>query len=240
VTIQYRRYHLSYNDKEYSSIGVNMSLFQWCKKSIIPAAIIWLVAIVGLGYLGIHFFHFLTTHDAEEVHFFIFIATAALVVIAYFEFNRSNKLTANEFLLFTSNRWNSKAIIKARQILHDIFIDAYRDEQGKSKCDLSIALNEVSKKTLLMSRSKGKDFIYLLNLLDYLETLSYFYHRDDLSLTDIQNTCGNNLIFFYESFKAFIEQRRSHDKKYFINFVSLYHDLKKCEIHNDRSLQEVK
>lgn len=207
-----------------------MNLIQNYRK-IIPF-IVFIVCIF-LAYVFIHIIHFLTGHDAEEVHFFIFLATLSLALIAYYEFNRSNELTSNEFLLFTSQRWNSKEIIKARQILHEIFVDAYRDKQGKAKCDFNSALFSISEKILQMSRAKGdegKKFIYLLNLLDYLETLSYFFNRGDLKLKDVQNTCGNNAIFFYESFKLFIEQRQSHNKTFFINFTALYHDLKKPRI----------
>lgn len=216
-----------------------MYLFQRYKKAVISLLTVLLSSAVAifLAYLAIHFFHFLRQSDNEEVHFFIFIATLFLAVIAYYEFSRSNKLIANEFLLFTSNRWNSTEIIRARQILHKIFIEAYRDKNGDAKCEFEAALSLVSEKILQMSRSKGKDgdnFIYLLNLLDYLETLSYFYYRGDLTLPDIQNTCGNNIIFFYNSFKYFIEKRQSHDKKFFINFTGLYHDLKKFEINDVR------
>lgn len=163
---------------------------------------------------------------------FLHLTTVALGIIAYHEFNRSHKLTSNEFLLFISNRWGSKEIIKARQILHDLFVDAYRDENGKSK-DYNAALFNVSEQVLQMSRvkgEKGKEFIYLLNLLDYLETLSYFFNRGDLKLKDVQNTCGNNAIFFFELFKLYISQRQLHEKSAFINYSRLYHTLRKAQL----------
>lgn len=182
--------------------------------------------IISASYIFIYSLHFLGEKDAEEVHFFIFIATIVLAIIAYYEFNRSHKLTANEFLLFISNRWSSKEIIKARQVIHDIFINVYRTNDKKIK--YSEALNVVAEKILEMSRvtgGEGKKFIYLLNLLDYLETLSYFWNRGDLNLKDVQNTCGNNAVFFYQCFKLFIERRQAHDKKYYINFSALYNSL---------------
>lgn len=202
--------------------------FNKINQKIIPFLIF--VVCILVAYVFIHLIHFLTRYDTEEVHFFIFLATLGLALIAYYEFNRSNELTSNKFLLFTSQRWNSKEIILARQILHKIFINRYRDKQGKPKCKYNVALFKVSEEILRMSRANGKkgnDFIYLLNLLDYLETLSYFCKRGDLKLKDVQNTCGNNVVFFYETFKLFIEQRQSHDKTFFINFTALYHDLKK-------------
>lgn len=102
-----------------------------------------------------------------------------------------------------------------------------------NKCEFSEAMFNVSGLVLQMSRApdeQGKSFIYLLNLLDYLETLSYFFSRGDLEITDIQNICGNNAIFFFESFKLFIEQRQKHDKKYYSNFTYLYYELKKMQI----------
>lgn len=208
-----------------------MEIFQRYAKNLLPILIF--VICVLISYLFIHLVHFLTGHDTEEVHYFIFLATLALALIAYYEFNRSNELTANKFLLFISNRWSSKEIIKARQILHEFFICSYRDDQGKPKCEYNVALFSVSEKVLQMSRMKGKEgenFIYLLNLLDYLETLSYFCDRKELDLHDVQNTCGNNIIFFYESFKLYIEQRQSHDKNFFTHFTSLYHVLKNTQL----------
>ncbi len=210
-----------------------MGSLQRFKKTIfiLLKLLLGLIIIVFLAYLPIHLFHFLGKNDAEEVHFFIFAATVALGIIAYYEFNRSNKLTANEFLLFTSNRWSSKEIIKARQILHEIFIDIYRNEDGSRKCEFNVALYNISEITLRMSKSRNKDFIYLLNLLDYLETLSYFYNRGELNLPDIQNTCGNNAVFIYDCFRLYIENRQTHDKRYFSNYTALYHDLKKADIN---------
>jgi hypothetical protein len=209
-----------------------MDFFQKYKSNILK--IIGLFAFLVATYLFIHFLNFIfNTRDEQEIHFLIFLATVALGIIAYYEFNRSHKLTSNEFLLFISNRWGKKEIIKARQILHNLFVGAYRDENGKSKEDYNTALFNVSEQILQMSRIKeenGKEFIYLLNLLDYLETLSYFFNRGDLKLKDVQNTCGNNAIFFFELFKLYVSQRQLHEKSAFINYSRLYHTLKKSQL----------
>lgn len=202
--------------------GLRVNFQRYKGKIILAIAILSILAIYAL----IHWFSFFSTHDAEEIHFSIFLATVALVLIAYYEFDKSNKLSANEFLLFISNKWNCREIIKARQIIHEIFINAYRNNEKKVK--FQEALSIVSDKILEMSKisgDEGKKFIYLLNLLDYLETLSYFWNRDDLNIKDVQNTCGNNAIFFYECFKSFIEKRQSHNEKYYINFTALYKKL---------------
>lgn len=173
------------------------------------------------------------SHDEEEIHFLIFLATVALAIIAYNEFKRSHKLNSNEFLLFISNGWRSGEIIKARQILHEIFLKNYRNEKGESKSDYNQALFDMARDVLEISRKKDdkeKSFIYLLNLLDYLENMSYFYNRGDLDINDVQNTCGNNVIFFYEVFRLYIEQRQLYDKLSFSNYSLLYHKLKSVSI----------
>ncbi|CEK09376.1 hypothetical protein [Legionella hackeliae] len=46
--------------------------------------------------------------SAEEINYFIFLATGVLAFIAFIEFQRANKLTGNEFLLFLYKRWGCR------------------------------------------------------------------------------------------------------------------------------------
>lgn len=64
------------------------------------------------------------------------------------------KLTCNEFLLFISNGWRNKEIIKARQIFHEIFVKNYRNEKGESKPNYSEALFAIANYTLLYHKLK--------------------------------------------------------------------------------------
>lgn len=105
-------------------------------------------------------------HTEQEINYLIFLATIVLGIIAYQEFQRSHQLTCNEFLLFISDRWGSKEIIEARQVLHVLFVDAYRDENGKSK-NYNEALCTVSGKVLEMSKKRRKKEIGLFCCLIY-------------------------------------------------------------------------
>ena len=162
--------------------------------------ILLLLAVISAAiYYGLPYFEYLDKNKNEEFDYLIFIATIAIAIIAYQEFERSHRLTSNEFLLFTSNRWGNSEIIMARQIIHKLFVDAYRDKNGNTKCEYSVALISVAEKIIHMSKTanrKKESFIYLLNLLDYLEVVSYFYVRGDLKIEDVKNTCGNNAIFW--------------------------------------------
>ncbi|RUR15187.1 hypothetical protein ELY21_14965 [Legionella sp. km535] len=191
--------------------------------------IIFVLFLCGIAFFLTYDFDFLTKSRAEEINWFVFIATALLAGIAYFEFNRANKLSSNEFLLFISNRWGSAEVIKARQIIHAYFVKNYRNPESTTFSDYNCSLCQTSKNILELSRKDGEDgsnFIYLLNLIDYLETISYFYDRGDLELSDIQNTSGHNILFLYAIFQSYKEQRQKHDKTYFANIDKLYKALK--------------
>lgn len=132
---------------------------------------LFFVLFVFIAYFSVRYVYFLFNKDnIEEIDFLIFIATAALAWIAWYEFNRSNILTGNEFLLFISNRWGSKEVIKARQIIQEFFVIYYRGDNSASKGEFSSSINEVSKNVIELSRKSkgdGERFIYLLNLLDF-------------------------------------------------------------------------
>lgn len=169
---------------------------------------------------------FLTNGNEVEVHFSIFIATIILAAIALIEFERSNKLDTNELLTFISNRWSSSEIIKARQIIHKIFVAKYRNDNecnpsknfDKAVINSAIEILEASRKGGI----EGEEFIFLLNLLDHFESVSYLHIKNELSFDDIKNIYGNNMIFYYRIFENYIKQRQSHNPDDFLNFTRMY------------------
>jgi hypothetical protein len=203
-----------------------------CNKKTITQVCLFLIFVLMM-YLVVHFLYGLFVFKEEpEVSFLIFSATAALAWIAWYEFNRSNSLANNEFLLFISNRWGGSEILKARKIIHELFVSAYRTKNSKTKNDYDHSLVAISEAILEMRKEngeKGEQFAYLLNLIDYLEVLSYFHNRGNLGIDEIRNTSGNNVIFFYEIFKLYKEHRQRHDKSQFCNFDQLYNKLKSGE-----------
>jgi hypothetical protein len=171
-----------------------------------------------------------TAGNCVEISFLTYIATAALGVIAYFEFHRAHQLNTNELLTFISNRWSSSEIIKARQIIHEIFVFKYRyDTKGNPQKDFIIAIRNTSNDVYEMSKEikdKGQNFIYLLNLLDHFESVSYLSISNQINLDDVKNIYGNNMIFYYETFEIYIKQRQSHNPADFLNYSKMYGTLK--------------
>lgn len=182
-----------------------------------------------IGYLAYKLIHYLkldfTNLDSVEINYLVALGTVAIALFAYHELNKSNKQTRNNFISYISNRWGSSETIEARQIIHDIY-SKYRLDNNDSTYEE--AVNEVSKKVLEMSDmegEEGKKFIVLLSLLDYFETLGYFYADGNLDKTDIKNVCGNNLKFIHGIFSLYISKRRKTYKNDFSNFEKLYYDI---------------
>ena len=189
-----------------------------------------IVILIGLiVFFVLIYFKMLEKTHVEEVSYFIFFATALLAWIAYSEFQRSNMLSKNEFLLFISNRWGSKEVILAREVIHDLFVKYYRDEESETKGDFKCSVCMVAKDLCAMSHkriSKDAHYIYVLNLLDFLEMVSYFNVRGDLEIDDVDNACGHNFIFYVEKKKKIILQRKNHRKSQYKNIRFLYDALK--------------
>lgn len=167
--------------------------------------------------------------NSVEISFLILIATAALAAIALIEFERANQLNTNELLTFISNRWNSKEIIKARQIIHEIFVYKYRfDQTFNPNNDFNIAMINTSKDVYEASKKigpEGKKFVYLLNLLDHFESVSYFYISEQITLQEVKNIYGNNLCFYYQVLQKYIERRQIYHPSDFNNFSKVYNEL---------------
>lgn len=165
--------------------------------------------------------------EAEEFSILIFLATVAIALIAYAELTWSNKITENEFLLNISNKWGGESIIRARRILHRLFVATYRGKKHRHKCKCcryKDAMADVSDHVFSLREKQGQEgdeFIDLLNLLDFMEIIGFFWKRRNIDLDDIDGLFGNSIVFFYLSFKRFIENRQNYEKNYYINFCNL-------------------
>lgn len=68
-----------------------------------------------------------------------------------------------------------------------------------------------------------KDFVSLLNFLDYLETIALFYNKGSIDRSDLEILSGDSIRFYYAVFSIFIAHRRSNT-----NNRSYYSELEKC------------
>lgn len=159
-------------------------------------------------------------------YFFAIYLSGLLTWIAYSNFSRLNKEIKAKFLLEIDKRWGETQIIEAREVIHQFYLDARKITQGK-ECQIEIISNGI----LALSRSEEekhiKQYVRILNFLDFMETVGYLYSTEDVTFEQLNELCGNTLKFNFLVFKALIKRKRSDhkDRTLYENFEKLYEAL---------------
>lgn len=142
--------------------------------------------------------------------------TSVLVCIAGIQLSGIAKTTQSDFLMRLDNRYASDSILKARVIIQHFYRESKNlnpaATESVHRYYIGIKINEMSED---INSSEG--YVYLLNLLEFLESISFFANRKDLQIEDILNLMGLSLVFYYDIFKPRIEARRnkySHKSMY--------------------------
>lgn len=79
-----------------------------------------------------------------------------------------------------------------------------------------------------LNKSKNSDeqrkFIYLLNLLDFMETIGHLHYKGLLPMNDIRDLCGFSVKFNYQIFEQYIDDRKKiHEvPELYKDFENLY------------------
>ncbi|HVY53444.1 MAG TPA: hypothetical protein VHA13_02880 [Gammaproteobacteria bacterium] len=150
------------------------------------------------------------------------ILTIFLLCCTWLQLKILNNVSKADFLLKLDNRYGSKEIIRARAVIQGLYRkhsptdDVHEDDYIKKMAD------EIDD---IRGSSKDDDcdkFAYLLNLLDFLETVGYFVNKDHISIKEVDELFSESLIFYYKIFKRWIYYRRS---RYSENFYREFEDL---------------
>ncbi len=74
-------------------------------------------------------------------------------------------------------------------------------------------------------------FAHLLNLLDFLETISYFSKKDLISREELDDLLGNSLLFYFKIFRKWIYYRREkyNNNSYYSELENLIEYLQASE-----------
>lgn len=158
----------------------------------------------------------------------VFSISLALVIIAYIKIDEANRQARLNYLLRVDDRWASSEIILAREVIHLLYLDTYKIPPENKTCKERRFIIGQGIKCLNFNRDKVKEFISLLNFLDFLETIGYIYFAKGITLIEIRELLGNSIVFYYEIFEDFIEFRRTetNDKKFYEHFERLYKEVK--------------
>jgi hypothetical protein len=167
--------------------------------------------------------------------FFLVIATGALAYVAYIQIDSARKQleqignsTRADFLIRLDNRYGSKQIIKARQIIHALYLES-KKIQRISEENEDIHRNYIAEKIndYAEDPEKANDYVYLLNLMDFLETISFLANKGIIQKEEITDLMGLSLNFFWDIFHIRIKVRRQKygDMRY-KEFENLIHSQK--------------
>jgi hypothetical protein len=202
---------------------------------------IWLplLSIIVIVALFFIFYNYSDLNDKEkllEVHlpYYILalIVSIALVLIAYFKSKEAIKQSKTNYLLKLDERWGSREIIRAREVIHRLYLKAkgankkYSNEKIKG-----VVANSIM--NLHEDKEHIADFISLLNFLDFLETIGYMHSEQAIKTEEVKELMGNSLVYFFDIFKIYIDYRRKEkDPSFYCYIEKLYLEI---SVYNNKS-----
>jgi len=168
------------------------------KKAIIsimlPALITLVVLIFLLSIAEYIYFDFFTDKDKSIIRIHaaaLLVLTLIFICVAWFQLKNLNITSKADFLLRIDDRFGSREIIRARKIIHEFYC-----ETNQENIRVETHINNISEKIkeICEDKDKAEDFVYLLNFLDFLETISYFCHKDYIEPVPIAKTTLNTVL----------------------------------------------
>ncbi|MCZ4682685.1 DUF4760 domain-containing protein, partial [Legionella pneumophila] len=155
-----------------------------------------------------------------------FTLTLIIVCVGWLQFGDLNKTTKGDFLLRIDERFGHETIIKARAIIHKFYCETY-DENICKETHRRIIGEKIME--IILVKKQSTNFIYLMNFLDFLETIAYFTNKNYMSEKDIKELLGGSIPYYYEVFKPFINYRRAkyNSENYFCELERLIYKINK-------------
>lgn len=160
--------------------------------------------------------------------------TALLISIAWIQLEKfsktiisQNDTTKGQFLLKIDWRWSNAESVEAREIIHELYLEG-EAKFSNHMSDKARVIDYVAGRIVQLRDSKNKKdirkFIILLNFLDFMETVGYFYYKKYVGIDDLLELCGCSLDFNYQIFRFYIKDKRTRNqnKEFYKYFAALY------------------
>ncbi len=169
-------------------------------------------------------------HEAYLAYSVLALTTSFIIIIlAHFKSKEAIKLSRLNYLLQIDDRWSNTENIKAREIIHKMFLDAKKSHPEYNHYQIA-PLIAVQIRDLHDNPDKIEDYIILVNFVDFLETIGYLYEQTDLTIIEVREFLGNSLIYFYEIFSIYISYKRQiKDQSLYDKFEKMYLEMKKIQ-----------
>lgn len=162
----------------------------------------------------------------------IIVLTILLIAVAWLQLGELNKTSKADFLLRIDDRYSSPEIIKARVLIQELYRKTTTAGQPYIEDEVT---KKIAEEIKIIGKESSKEscekFIYLLNLLDFLETIAYFSNKGFISVKEINELLGNTIFFNYKIFKSWISYRREkyQNNSYYCELETLVKTIAKHE-----------
>ncbi|HVE44999.1 MAG TPA: hypothetical protein VNC84_07730 [Gammaproteobacteria bacterium] len=164
-------------------------------------------------------------HDASLI-----LLTIGLIVVALTQLLDLNKTSKSDFLLKIYAMYGSREIVKARAIIQRLYRNANPDPKNPVPRETYIRkmAEEIDNIRHECGKKSCEEFSYLLNLLDFLETVGFFSRKKYISAKDVDELIGNSVVFYYDIFRSWIYYRRKtyENSSYYCEFEELVEKIK--------------
>lgn len=151
-------------------------------------------------------------HHMEKLNYvFIVLLTFGLILVAYVQLHGIKKSTEANFLLEIYRRYDSEGIREARKLIRTYQFKAKKENGESSEVSDHIA---DSIKEVAENEDKNEDYIHLISLLDFLETIAYYGNLGFIKPEQIKALLGGSIRRYYKLFSKFIDYRDMCARKY--------------------------
>ncbi|MGQ3890944.1 DUF4760 domain-containing protein [Legionella sp. CNM-4043-24] len=202
---------------------------RWIKKNIGISSFSILILTLVIFIVVYHILHLADEYKQNlEIDLAYYILTVTLstilILLASIKSQEAIKQSRTNYLLRIDERWSSPEIIRAREVIHELYLDAkelnpqFKENNEQIKAIISFGIMKLHD-----DKRKTEKFISLLNFLDFLETIGYLHSQDSISTEEVSDLLGNSIVYFYDIFSIYIAYRRkSKDIGFYLNFEKLY------------------
>lgn len=208
----------------------------------------WSILILfGIILICFACFYFLQLDDYQNfesslIYYIIALfISAVLILLGYVKAQEAIEQSRTNYLLRIDERWSSPEIIKAREVIHELYLDAkhlnpeLKEDNEQIKPVIALEIMKIHD-----SKEMTEKFVSLLNFLDFLETIGYLHSKKAITTEEVSELLGNSIIYFYDIFSIYIAYRRkTKDPGFYTKFEKLYLEVRLyCAEIKDKSLSK--
>lgn len=157
----------------------------------------------------------------------IFIVYTVIAIIAWVQLGKIGDTAEVSYLFEFDKKWGSEELIIARSIIHKPYVECQKLQLDDAERFRVLGQYIINLSMQDNAPDDAKNFMYVLSLLNFFETVGYLYNRKNLKPAKINELMGQSIKFYYKVFESYIQYRRNkHDKESFhIEFQQMYESL---------------